>query len=76
MHEDVEGDRNTIVRDAVGRHGALEIALAAMMRRLVLVDDAEHLLRARRQGEVVPADVVAHDGQHRVGAVGVESVAG
>src|SRR5690606_9816529 len=44
MHEDIERDRYAIRRDAIRRHGPLQISLAAMVWLVVLVDDAEHFL--------------------------------
>src|SRR5262245_5665686 len=74
MHEDVEGNGNTVGRYAVGRDGPLEIALAAMVFVLGPVELDEHLARTWRKREVVAADIILHDGEHRVRAVGIENV--
>src|SRR5690606_31102468 len=75
VHEDVERDRHPVAGDAPGLQRHRQVALATRAPLLLAVELLEHLLRARRQGEVVAPAGVLQQREHRPAAVGIQHVA-
>lgn len=75
IHEAVESARNAVLLDTVLCERVSQVTETSWSRVLVLVDDAEHLLGARREEKIVGARRVFHDTEHDVAAVAVEPVA-
>lgn len=76
MHEDVEGDGNVIAFDAVRLERTAQIAVAAVMRVSVAINNAERVAATGGEQEIVTSDIVFHDVEHDVAAVGIKWMPG
>ena len=76
VHEAIECNRYLVGTDTVRFQRRGQITKAAAVRLLVAVNDAESVLAAWREKEVVPADRVVDDTEHHIAAIGVEWIAG
>src|SRR5690606_37612622 len=74
VHEAVERDRDLIRLYAVSGKRFSQVAMASLVRRLVVIAEPEGCLAARRQKEIMAADGILHDFQHHVGTIGVKLV--
>src|SRR3546814_1195231 len=75
IHENIERGGDRVGRDAMGRQGFGEIAVAAAMNGLVRIEMAKGRLAARRQQKVVHADAILDNFEHRARAVRTQAVA-
>ena len=75
IHETIESDGYSIRPDTVQFKRSGKIAKAAVVGLLVTVDDAEDVLAAWREEEVVSTYSILDDTQHHVAAIRIEWVA-